>query len=283
MKQLGGYDVELYHSNASSVDEDGFISCQPDWLGEKGGPHIEMLYPYGTYGRPLDPIADKSGTIHTGCPMLVFRKGSKAFCLPMTDLRSVDKVPKIQPGEFINYGPAAQFTRYYLDGTVTDFTTADGTPTGQAIISGAGNKGHIRSGPWGVEKFNNDAYDLRHHSGARVTMGGIGGLPAPFDGISSYIRYQAGSFRVLSQVIALGPGGVPHEPVAKATALTAILTSVGAAMQTLLAVVTALEAVPNGNGAASPTLALAVTAVETAQAGIASAIETISSTSVTVS
>lgn len=226
-------NVELYLVNLSDIDGDGFIQCQPDAYGGQGGDPIEVLLPQGIWSRPLDPDTDQDGNISAACPMLVFSEGGKRFAIPLTDARSVKKLPSLRKGESMQHGPAANAVRCHEDGTVSISTTADGTPSGQTIYGRIGPKGHHFVGPWGTLKFDANGFHIFTASGARIDMGGIAGVPAPLNSLGAYLRVMAPMVQVIGSAIALGPTAGVADAAAKTGPIVAVLNALSAVLVAL--------------------------------------------------
>ena len=86
----------------SEKQANGFIGFQPDRDGtQPGGRTYEAIFPYGDFGRPLDPDPDQSGQgsgSGVGCNALVARIGDReGFMMPCLDPRYQAKLP--DPGK----------------------------------------------------------------------------------------------------------------------------------------------------------------------------------------
>lgn len=261
---------DLYLCALSDLDADGFVQLQPDSYGGQGGDPIEAGCPAGFYARPLDPDTDDDGEILAGCPMLVVSEGGKRITIPLTDKRSVAKLPSLKKGESIQYGPAANGVRCHEDGTISISTTDDGTPSGQTIYLRVGPKGHYSVGPWGTEKFDANGWHLFTASGVRIDAGGISGFPGPFSGLGAYLRFTAPILRLVGSLIAIGPAGGVSDAVAKAGPAIAALNAIAAALQAAAVPGAFVSAAPGSPVVLTPpllaALATAISAVATAAA-----------------
>lgn len=266
--------VEMYLAQASAFDADGFLVVQPDGFGEQGCGFHENVNPYGLSSRPLDPALGQDGAPTAGCLLLTFLEGGQWMTLALTDKRVVDGYPPLQKGESMLYGPKFNFARCYADGSVGLFVTDTGTATGQSISLVMAPDGERHAGPWGTESFDANGWHLRTTSGARLDLGGIGGLPTPLDSLGSYVIIAAASAKVRASIINLGPDTAVFDGVAKSTPTLALFT----AAQAVFSAITAgglISASPGSPCVPNPTLAAALaafgSALATAQATLPSA------------
>jgi hypothetical protein len=80
--------------------EGGFFGVQPDYYGEgnAGGRDLEIILPFGLFGRPADAEVDESAQVKVAANTLVLSDGSsEAFALPCGDPRFVQFAP--DPGK----------------------------------------------------------------------------------------------------------------------------------------------------------------------------------------
>lgn len=269
---------DLYRSNATELDADGFLIAQPDYPGGKGGQHVEVFHPYGFYSRQLDAATDKTGAISAACPMLVAWHGGEGLAFLGSDLRAVPGLAPLQPGESLFYGPKANFFRCLADGSLSMVCTSDGTGTGQTIQTTQAPTGHLRMGPWGKETFDVNGWHLRTHSGARIDLGGIGNIPAPLDQFANYAKIAAASIDLRGSIVSIGPTGVVQDPIAKSTPMLILAT----AIQQALVAVNALAAAALPTAASTAAATAATAALATLAATLTGAQTTIPATSATV-
>lgn len=158
------------------------------------------------------------------------------------DLRGIDLAGNIREGETCLYGGGADGTaqgRVMIkqNGSIVMFTTSDNTADGEAVYFRVSPTAFEFVAPWGVMKFDSSGFHVNHASGSRFDLGGIAGMPAPLDQISSYVRVQAGSFVANATCQSLG-ADVGGQPLASATAIKsaiAILQGEIAALQFAIA------------------------------------------------
>lgn len=149
------------------------------------------------------------------------------------------------------------FQRRKPDGSCTMGTTTDGTKDGQLVYFQVKRDGFEWLAPWGKITFDVNGLHVLHHTGARLDLGGIGGIPAPLDVIASYAGMSAGIVKLEGSAVALGTSTAPSDNVALASA---VLATFGA-MQTqfflidaaLIAIGTALSGLGAGGAAAAIT------------------------------
>lgn len=260
--------VDTHIAQATTIDEDGWIMVQPDGYGEKGSGYHELVCPMGFIARPLDPATDDQQNITAGTPMFSFIEGGKWLEMPLTDKRVMAGLPSLKKGESMQYGSKFNFVRCTDTGAIAVFCTTDMTATGQSIQWDSSPNGQHYSGPWGTQVYDATGYHIRTTSGARLDMGGIGGLPAPMSALNSYFNVGAASVKVRSSIIALGPDGGVFDAAAKATPTLALL----AAVQAVLTALASPGGVVSTTGpctfgpAVAPALAALASALVTAQA-----------------
>lgn len=227
---------DIYIAQASSYDADGYLVIQPDTPGQKGSGSHEYAGGLGVRARPLDPDVDKDGNITQGCVLLVAWEGGQAFTIPLADTRTVPGLPELKKGESCLHGHAANFFRCHEDGSLSAYSTEDGTATGRSVSYKQGPAGYEWAAPWGRQRLDPTGWHLQTRSGGcSIDMGGIGGMPSPLNNLGGYYRLQAPSVAVKTTLMTVGPTATPVDSVAKATPT---LIALGA----LNAVLTAMEA-----------------------------------------
>lgn len=238
---------------------------------------LPVWYPCGFAGAPRDGV---QGALDTDLNAIVgFRDTA------LGDLFGV-----LKSGESIQYGPKQNFVRCKADGSVTAFTTTDGTKDGPSVYSAVRPAEFVRFAPWGTERFDAGGWHLRTHTGAEIHMGGIG-APAPLDSLGSYVTLKAAMASIQATAITLGsPSGVA-EPAAKATALHETLVAMQAAITALSSALVKLAAdvkmcvpgtgTPPGITSVDAVAALG-TVVPASAAAVTASVTTVPSTSVSV-
>ena len=98
-------ELDLLSIRFSEVMKDGFIGFQPDRFGDNpGGRTYEGLFPFGDFGRPLDPDPAPDGN-GAGCTGLVARVSDRdASMMACHDPRFAWLLPDPGKGGRGNYG-----------------------------------------------------------------------------------------------------------------------------------------------------------------------------------
>ncbi len=214
--------------------------------------------------RPSKPEAGKQAA-----QAVVLRKGDHDICIASQDLRGLELYGKLDHGEFAVYAPGPDGTAQARilgkkDGSINIYTTSDNTTDGDSVYVRVAPDGILFNAPWGVIRWDSTGFHILHSSGASFDLGGIYGMPAPLDQISSYCKIQAGTFNTSATSTSNGVGAV--FPLTNATALQAALTSLETALTALAVALPTIAAAttPSTAGAATP----AVTAIGAAVSAI---------------
>ena len=235
----------------TEFDGDEFLRAQPDGLGaDSRMASYEVHSPYGFQSRPLDPETDSEGRVLQGraCNVLIAVDGTQRYILLGSDPRPIEKLPRLDKGESMFYGPAANFARCKADGTVTLFTTTDGTYDGQSVYAEVAPDGFRAVTPWGKLELSANGFHVLTASGARIDAGALNGLPAPLSALGSYVSLAAAIVKLEASALALGSASGSAEPAAKATSLQVVLETMQAA---LTAIGSALSALGNTSAGAA--------------------------------
>jgi hypothetical protein len=225
MSALTGWDISPIAT--SEYDADGFVGVQFDWdgePGEAGGPSVELHSTYGFYSKPLD--ADSEGS----CYALKAYEGSRCHAWLSYDPRSVQKLPNIKKGESMQYGPKGNFVRCCDDGRVvmSTSTTPDdplGANAQNVFLELHPTEGLMFASPWGRLEISPRGCHITTRSGARLDLGGIAGIPAPFSSISSYASLKAAMVKVEGAPVSIG-AGAGDALITKTAFLTFMTTAV---------------------------------------------------------
>lgn len=196
------------------------------------------------------------------------------------DIRTGAIAGNMRAGETTVYAPGSQACSLYKnDGSVTHLTTSDGTTTGQSVYSRVASDTFLFFAPWGKQTFDGTGWHVFTHAGARLDMGGIGGMPAPLDTLGSYAKLSAKMVYIEGSIVALGPRGGVADSAAKATPTVLALNAISTLI-TALGTPGAFISPPSGGPCtAGPAL---VTAIATTISALTAAQTTIPSNSVTV-
>ncbi len=183
-------------------------------LGDVGGEQAtsqgaELWGPSGFASRPAVPTPGQEAA-----QALVMRTGGRDVCVAFRDIRAQQVYGNLAAGEsclFATSGQARVVCK--ADGSIVLYTTEDNTETGRAVYLKLAPDGLRMEAPWGRVTFDATGFHLITHSGARLDLGGIGGLPAvgPLS-IGSYCTMTADICHVDGQAVLLGAGDV-HLPV----------------------------------------------------------------------
>lgn len=242
-----GLELDIGLALFSALDGNGFLTIQPDAYGEQksGMAPCETHHPLGMIARPLDPVVDKGGTPDPtqAAQLLRLDEEGKSHVLALEDPRAVANLPPIQKGESVVYNCFAQFVRLAADGSVTLFTTSDGTTNGQSVYQRVETGAFKQVAPWGTATFDWSGWHVQTKAGGRFSLTGIAGLPAPFSAMLASCALLEAQTIVLEGTVQLG-AGEGQLPVALATPLLAYLAQMATALQDIATAVKALATTP---------------------------------------
>lgn len=219
-------------ATGSFYDADGYLGVSYDSDGSEGGglssgadatpiipsggtPQYETITPGGLLFRPLDPTVDANGNPNAALsPLsLMLFEGGRGYSIPLTDPRTVVKLPPLGKGDCVLYGGGGVSCVRIVGsgksvGRITTFTTTDGTPDGQSVYLKVWPDSFGMVAPWGNFILDANRCSLNHiASGARLDMGGIGGLPGPASQLSSYASISAAAISLKGTIVKLGVAG----------------------------------------------------------------------------
>lgn len=233
-------------------------------------------------GKPARAVPSKGETVLVARP--AGHDGVGAWHIianpgPGTTFRNGPK-----PGDVLVEGNAGNFVRFGKDGAVSFATTLDGTSQSPTVQFQMRRDGFLMLGPWGKITYDASGFHLLHHTGARIDLGGIGGMPSPLDTLGAYASITAPIIKLAGSVVACGPDTGAPEPAAKAYQVITNFGAVGAfalAVSTAIgAIATALNGIAPGSGAG---IAAPVgTALGTMTTAFSAAVATLPSSSTTV-
>lgn len=257
--------------NTEVAQKTGNITCQTGDVVNQDveSQGVEWIQHVGYASRPPNPDAGVAA-----CQGVVIARGGRDTCIASQDARGQQLAGILKPGESCMYGAGADGLAQgrvicKQDGSVTLFTTNDNTSDGKSVYLRIKPTAFEVVAPWGTLKFDDTGLHVLHSSGASFDLGGIYGLPAPLDQISSYVKCQAATVNLASSAQSFGAGA--GQPLASATSVTAALTTIS----------TALAAIAAQCGAAGSavTAGAAATTASTALASLALLIPTSTSSS----
>lgn len=223
-----GLRFQVSAAQFTTYDADDFLGAQPDALGDDGGAvPFEVLAPFGFASRPLDPEGG------VGCSLVHATQGNQGFAWFGSDPRSAPLLPALAKGESMQFGAYGQFVRCHDDGSISLFTTDDGTTNGRSIYFRISpTKGFEMQCPWGRLRLGPDGFHVLHSSGARIDLGAISGIPAPLDSLASYATISAAITSLQGSATSLGTDAGATNKAAVAS-LIAHLTAVSASLSAL--------------------------------------------------
>lgn len=215
-------------------------------LGNAGAKSVESVgaelwFPPGFCARPsavsegADPAAQA----------LILKNSEHDIIIGTRDNRNNDKYAELKEGETSVFaagkdgkGAAAIFLKE--SGDVTMSTSTTGKTDGSGLTQTLGPKGFDVNTPYGHLHLGEDKLELFHHSGARITMFGVGGLPIP--GVKSQIMIDADMITINGSVVNLGKSstGAPRSQVAYS-----LIPNVGPAPNPTTPAITTLSASNN--------------------------------------
>lgn len=253
----------------TEVNDAGTISCQTGDVVTKqvACANVEWWQQVGLASRPPKAQPGKAA-----CQGVVIVRGDHDVCIGQRDIRTNRIYGNLKDGETCLFaagddGLAQGRVSIKANGRVVLSTKDTNTNDGHDIyLQVSPTKGLEFSSPWGVMRFGPLGFHVLHVGGARIDLGSIGGLPPPFDVLSSYASIDAGATTIKGGVVSIGTdGGLGNETAVLAlqTALTQILAAL-TAISTTPAVVGSPVLAP----AALAPIAAAVTAAATAAPAI---------------
>lgn len=260
-----GLTFDIQQVRGTEYDQNDLLVAQPD--GDGDDPRVggyELHHPYGFASRAPAAELSPEGEIVRSCSLLVATKGNRTHAWLAGDSRTTALLPPLKLGETVQYGPKGNFVRCHEDGSVSIFTSDDGTVNGKSIYFQVRPDGFTYAAPWGKMTFGPEGFHVLHTSGARIDLGSLS-APAPLNALASYVKIAAAIVQIESTVSAEGTAAGTPEPIAKATSLLSLLTTMQASLTAIGAALTAL-----GNGSAGAAIAASAAALVTAGATVPS-------------
>lgn len=245
------------------------------------GDNVEWWQHVGFASRPSKPDKGKAAA-----QAVVMRRGDHDVAFASQDVRGTEIYGNLDHGETCVYGPgidgkAQGRVIWKKDGSVNIFTTDDNTKDGRSVYFRVAPNEFVFVAPWGKLTWDPTGLHASHASGASMNMGGIGGMPAPLDQLSSYFSVQAGMISQTAAIQANGSGA--GSSLASAPGVDAAIDALQAQVALLQAAIiafatpatnpgiTAADALNKGAGllaAAGTGAAVFITAVEAAKLAI---------------
>lgn len=234
-----GLTFELGACVLTTFDEDGFLTAQPDGLGDE--PRLagyELHHAFGFASRPIDPETDSTGGIIEGraCNLLIATLGNETHAWLAADPRYINKFPQLKKGSSVQYASDGVFS--VLDPETHTWTLyvpyafdASGTPTKAHVIT-VGKDGNSKP-----------IVELVSGEGPSITILEKS-LVAKNAGGSAWIEINDNGTNIIGPLKAHGGadlGGTASVPLAKAADLIVWAANVNASLNTLGAPIAALS------------------------------------------
>lgn len=219
----------------------------------------EIWQSWGFSSRPSPPTAGKDAA------ECIAIRGDRDRIIAGRDVRGQAIYGNLKDGETCVYATGADGNAQgrlivKQDGSATLFTTDSNDSTGNSVYFRVAPDGFTWVAPWGTMRFDATGFHVLHASGARLDLGGMGGLRAPLDSLGSYAGMTAAMVNMDGSIFALGgPDGMP---AARAQPLVAFMGEVAAAL-------TACAAATTGPGA--PAAVATAATVASSVTGLAAA------------
>lgn len=263
-----------------NVEGVGAVDGDAKTPGE-GSSEVEFYGALGVVARPLPP--DTVGGVDRHLETVCLRTGDALVPIAARDVRLNQAFPNPKPGDVLLVGYASNFVKLAADGNLFAVVTSDGTPNGQLVQLQHRKDGLAYVAPWGKLTYDAGGLHALHISGARIDLGGIGGMPAPFSSLGSYATLSAAMVKLECSACTVGPEAGVHDNAVKATPLETLHASLSASLVAMSALNVAL-----GAFVASPAVAIlansaaltVATALTTATTQLAATIAALAAASV---
>lgn len=253
---------------------------------------VEWWQHVGFISRPSKPSDTKPDGTGTFCQGIGFEGPSQDIIIASQDARGLVLLGNLREGETAAYaggefGLGQARTLWRDDGSVTSYTTDTNRAGGAAIYArmatGTDENG-LPDGfrwvaPWGTIKFDHTGFHIQHISGAEFHLGGISGMPAPLDQISTYCHVVAGAFN--AEVTGSSHGAGPPVPFANAVAVLSALTAMQAQIAAITATITAVAAAVSSSNAGAVAAAASLPATIATNAATIAAAALVTNTTTT--
>lgn len=178
---------------------------------------------------------------------LLLTKSDQDLILATRDTRAHRVYSELKAGETCLYatgqdGNGAPAIFLKDSGSVTIYTTDTGKNDGSGVAFTVGPQSLSFVAPWGTLEFSPAGFFVRHHTGASVELGGISGIPAPLDTLTSYAVLSAATVKLDGPAVNLGksatgvynqvafplaPVPVPLSPIPSTPTFTALSAAQG--------------------------------------------------------
>jgi hypothetical protein len=243
--------------------------------------NVEWWQHYGFFSRP-----PKSQKGKQAAQAIVMRRPERDVAFASQDLRGLELYGNADHGEAGIYsagedGNGQARVLCKKDGSINCYTTHDNTASGRSVCLRIAPDGLTFTSPWGSLRFDRTGFHVNTASGASFNLGGMAGLPAPFDTFGSYARVNADVVQTSSKVSTSGGAGgsslASAQPVMQA--ITALQVEVAAIAAALVAVANISGPIgPSGTGPHAVAAQAATAAVGVAAGVLLTATPTIPTT-----
>ena len=242
-------------------DKTGNIMCQTGDVVNQDveADGVEVIQHAGFISRPPKAAAGRAA-----CQAVIVESAGRNFCIATRDARGQKLGGNLGHGESCIYAAGETGTGQARvlckgNGRVTMFTTDDNTENGKSVYFSVSPDGMMWVAPWGTIRFDESGFHILHKSGASFSIGGIYGMPAPLDQISSYARIQAGTVNLKASAQSFGAG--TGDALAGSTAVNSALSAIATALTAIAAQCGPLGNPATAGGAASTAIAAVTAAI----------------------
>ena len=256
-----GDTFDVHHVLRTTVTEDGVVMLNiGDARGEiSADERVPLFQAPGVLSLPANPSPGSGGA-----EVMCLETSSGYIGICARDNRKAALAGNVKQGETVVFASGSQACSIYKnDGSVTHMTTENGQSSGPTIYERMAPDGFVRFARWGKETFDPTGFHIFTFSGARLDMGGIGGLPAPFSSLGSYARLSAKMVSIEGSVVALGPRTGLADTAAKATPALAAIAALNSVLTALVAPGAYVSASPGSPSVPGPGLLAAISAAQT--------------------
>lgn len=158
----------------------------------------------GFMSRPRKPVEGKSAA-----QCVRIRRSDGDVVIASSDARTLRMYGNLNDAEtavFASEGEAR--ATFKTNGAISLYTTSDNTETGKGVYLSVSPTALEFFAPWGRMVFDASGFHVVTASGARIDLGGIGGLPGPLSALGSYATMTAATVKCAGSTVALGAGPV---------------------------------------------------------------------------
>lgn len=156
-------------------------------------------------------LPSKASPKVTAAQVVCVTSSGRDVCIASKDVRGQQLYANLRPGEAVMYAGGADGESQARvackdDGSTTIYTTDTNTNAGRGVYLAVTSTELRFEAPWGRIVFDSSGFRVVHYSGARLDLGGIGGLEAPLDTLASYANLSAAMVKIEGPSITVGNG-----------------------------------------------------------------------------